>query len=57
MPKEFAHYKRTNLYLTGVQIKQLHAISKKIGLSSAEIIRRAIDEYLERGGHEETEKR
>ena len=57
MPKEFAHYKRTNIYLTGVQIKQLHAISKKIGLSTAEIVRRAIDEYLERRGHEETAKR
>jgi len=57
MPKEFALYKRTNIYLTGVQIKQLHAISKKIGLSTAEIVRRAIDEYLERRGHEETAKR
>ena len=57
MPKEFAHYKRTNIYLTGVQIKQLHAISKKVGLSTAEIIRRAIDEYLERRGPEETAKK
>ena len=57
MPKEFAHYKRTNIYLTGVQIKQLHVISKKVGLSTAEIVRRAIDEYLERRGPEETAKK
>lgn len=35
--------KRVNHHLTEVQIMKLKALSKKTGLSVAEIIRRAID--------------
>lgn len=35
--------KRVNFHLTEVQIKKLKTLSKKTGLSVAEIIRRAID--------------
>lgn len=38
--------KRTNIYLTWSQSERLGALSAKTGLSSAELIRRAIDEYL-----------
>ncbi|TFB11235.1 ribbon-helix-helix protein, CopG family [Candidatus Marinimicrobia bacterium MT.SAG.2] len=40
--------KRINHHLTEKQIKKLKAQSKKSGLSASEIIRRALDEYLER---------
>jgi len=38
--------KRINCHLTNLQIKQLKKLSKEVGLSVAEIIRRAIDEYI-----------
>ena len=37
--------KRVNYHLTEIQIKQLKELSLKTGLTVAEIIRRAIDEY------------
>ena len=37
---------RTNIYLTDQQVERLNAESERTGLSSAEIIRRAIDLYL-----------
>jgi predicted DNA-binding protein len=40
--------KRVNYHLTEAEITRLQALSKKTGLSVAEIIRRAIDEYLDR---------
>lgn len=40
--------KRKDIYLTQQQIKALARLSKKNGLSVSEIIRRAIDEYLEK---------
>jgi metal-responsive CopG/Arc/MetJ family transcriptional regulator len=40
--------KRVGFYLTDLQIKQLNTVSKKTGLTVSEIIRRAIDEYLEK---------
>jgi predicted DNA-binding protein len=40
--------KRMNFYLADIQIKRLKSISKKMGLSASEILRRAIDEYWER---------
>lgn len=43
---------RTNVYLTRPEHEALQARSERSGLSVAEIIRRAIDQYLER----ETEK-
>ena len=39
---------RTNIYLTEKQLKKFKAISKKVGLPVAEIIRRAMDEWLEK---------
>lgn len=39
---------RTNIYLTEVQMKTFKAIAKKAGYPVAEIIRRALDEWLER---------
>jgi hypothetical protein len=38
--------KRVNYHLTELQIKLLNILSKKTGLSMAEIIRRAVDKYL-----------
>ena len=39
---------RFDLYLADIQIKKLKAIAKKTGYSSAELIRKAVDEWLER---------
>ncbi len=39
---------RTNIYLTEIQSKKFKAISKKMGYSMAELIRRALDEWLEK---------
>ncbi|MGO8990457.1 MAG: ribbon-helix-helix domain-containing protein [bacterium] len=39
---------RRNFYLTDLQLKRLSTMSKKLGLSASEILRRAIDEYWER---------
>ncbi len=40
--------KRRNFYLTDLQYKRLTLMSKKMELTSSEILRRAIDEYWER---------
>ena len=40
--------KRVNYHLTELQIKLLKDLSKKTGLSFAELIRRAIDEYIKK---------
>lgn len=39
---------RTNIYLTEMQMKKFKAISKKADYPVAEIIRRALDEWLEK---------
>jgi len=39
---------RTNLFLAETQIAALKALAKKTGLTYSELIRRAIDEYLQR---------
>jgi len=39
---------RRNFYLSDLQLKRLNTMSKKLGLSASEILRRAIDEYWER---------
>ena len=46
---------RTNIYLTEIQMKKFKAISKKAGYPVAEIIRRAMDEWLEK--YEEKKQR
>lgn len=38
--------KKVNYHLTEIQIKGLRTLSDATGLSVAEIIRRAVDEYL-----------
>ena len=40
--------KRVNYHLTEEQIKRLQVLSDNTGLSVAETIRRAVDEYLDR---------
>ena len=40
--------KRRNFYLSDLQLRRLNSMSKKLGLSASEILRRAIDEYWER---------
>jgi predicted DNA-binding protein len=43
---------RTNIYLSDEQRERLHAESERTGLSSSEIIRRAIDHWFDqRGDH------
>ena len=40
--------KRVNYHLTEEEISRLQSLSEETGLSVAEIIRRAIDEYLDK---------
>jgi metal-responsive CopG/Arc/MetJ family transcriptional regulator len=40
--------KRIDITLSEVHIKKLRTLSKKMGVSASEVIRRAIDEYWER---------
>jgi len=40
--------KRVNYHLTEDEIDRLQSFSDKTGLSVAEVIRRAVDEYLDR---------
>ena len=47
--------KRVGFYLTDLEIKRVKAASKKSGLSVSEIIRRALDEWLEK--YEEKKRR
>jgi predicted DNA-binding protein len=37
---------RTNIFLTKTELKKLKALSSKTGAPVAELVRRAIDEYL-----------
>jgi Ribbon-helix-helix domain len=39
---------RTNIYLTADQVKQLKALNEKTGAPVAELVRRAVDEYLKK---------
>ena len=40
--------KRTNIYLTEPSVEKLQALAEKTGLSVAELIRRAIDDFLKK---------
>jgi predicted DNA-binding protein len=40
--------KRISTFLTEVEIERLKALSESTGISFAELIRRAVDEYLDR---------
>jgi len=48
--------KRVNYHLTEEQIGRLQSLSGKTGLTVAEIIRRAVDEYLDRKERENMKK-
>lgn len=37
---------RTNMYFTAPQMEKLSSLSSSTGLSAAEIVRRAVDEYF-----------
>ena len=39
---------RTNIFLTRTELKKLRALSRRTGARVAELVRRAIDEYLEK---------
>ena len=39
---------RVGFYLTDLQIKELKKVSKRTGLTVSELIRRAVDEHLEK---------
>ncbi len=39
---------RTNIFLTGTELKRLRALSSKTGAPVAVLVRREVDEYLER---------
>ena len=47
---------RRNFYLTDLQLKRLNTISKKLGLSASEILRRAVDAYWEKFEKKENRK-
>jgi hypothetical protein len=40
--------KRTNIYLTENQAKQFRKFSKKKGITASELIRRVLDQWLEK---------
>ena len=40
--------KRLNIYITDYQAKEMDKIKKKIDLKPSEIIRRALDEYIDK---------
>ena len=39
---------RTNIYLTGVQVKQFKKLAKAKGITTSELIRRVLDQWLEK---------
>ena len=43
---------RTQIYLTERQRKDLYAIAKQVGKSQSELIRQAIDQYIETFQHQ-----
>jgi predicted DNA-binding protein len=46
------YMKRTAFFLREVQVKKLQALSEKTGAPVAELIRRAIDKYLQQRAKE-----
>lgn len=47
---------RTNVFLTQRQLDRLKSESEASGLKVAEMVRRAIDEYLDRAGRKQREE-
>jgi len=48
---------RVGLYLTEPQVKKLKEISKKTGLAVSDLIRRSLDDWLERYDEKERRKK
>ena len=48
---------RVGLYLTDPQTKKLKEVSKKTGLTVSDLIRRSLDDWLERYEEKERKKR
>jgi len=48
---------RVGLYLTEPQVKKLKEISKKTGLTVSDLIRRSLDDWLERYDEKERRKK
>ena len=46
--KGIGEMKRTNIYLTEIQHKRFRVIARQKGISSSELIRRVLDEWLEK---------
>jgi len=46
--KGIGEMKRTNIYLTEIQQKRFRVIARQKGISSSELIRRVLDEWLEK---------
>ena len=44
---------RTNIFLTEIELKKLRELSEKTGVPAAELVRRAVDEYLKRSKNTE----
>ncbi len=42
--------KRTNIYLTERQSKELGKVAKRLGIPTAELIRRILDEWMKKQG-------
>ena len=40
--------KRINIYITDLQVKEIVKITKKADIKMSEIIRRALDEYIDK---------
>lgn len=49
-------YTRTNVYLTNIQREQLKLLSSQLGPKPAELMRRAIDEFVKRNLKKESGK-
>lgn len=48
--------KRTSIYFTDQQVKSFKILSGKTGLTSSELIRRAIDQFLQNNGSETNDR-
>ena len=54
--KNASSMRRTNMYFTAPQMEKLSIMSESTGLSVAELVRRAVDEYLHRNRSRKTDQ-
>jgi len=52
-----SHMKRTAIFFTDQQMKSIKALSKKTGLTASELIRRALDQFLQEKSKEINDKK